>query len=58
MNSGTPAATASIEPPPARIDHLEQGSSLWKDAWYRLKKNDVALFGLWAFGVVGVLCLV
>ncbi|MBV8141068.1 MAG: ABC transporter permease, partial [Verrucomicrobia bacterium] len=58
MNSGTPAATASIEPPPARIDHLEQGSSLWKDAWYRLKKNHVALFGLWAFGVVGVLCLV
>jgi oligopeptide transport system permease protein len=58
MNSATPVATASTEPAPTRIDHLEQGTSLWKDAWYRLKKNHVALFGLCAFGVVGILCLV
>ena len=58
MNSGTPAATASIEPAPIRVDQLEQGTSLWKDAWYRLRKNHVALFGLYAFCVIAFLCLV
>jgi oligopeptide transport system permease protein len=59
MNSATPpAATASIEPAPIRVDQLEQGTSLWKDAWYRLRKNHVALFGLYAFCVIAILCLV
>src|ERR1700731_5308536 len=55
MNS---AATVSIEPGPIRVDQLERGTSLWKDAWYRLRKNHVALFGLYAFCVVTFLCLV
>jgi oligopeptide transport system permease protein len=58
MNSATPAATASIDPPPIPIDKLEQGTSLWKDAWHRLRKNHLALFGLCAFGVITFLCLV
>jgi oligopeptide transport system permease protein len=58
MNSATPAATASIEPTPIQVGQLEQGTSLWKDAWYRLKKNHVAIFGLYAFCVVAILCLV
>ncbi|MBV9130671.1 MAG: ABC transporter permease [Verrucomicrobia bacterium] len=58
MNSATPGATTSIEPASVRIDHLEQGTSLWKDAWYRLKKNRVALFGLCAFCSVAILCLI
>jgi oligopeptide transport system permease protein len=58
MNSATPAATASIEPAPIRVDQLEQGTSLWKDAWYRLKKNHIAIFGLYAFCVIAFLCLV
>jgi oligopeptide transport system permease protein len=57
MNSTTPAPTASIEPAPIRIDSLEQGTSLWKDAWYRLKKNHIALFGLCAFCGVAIFCL-
>jgi len=28
------------------ITEAEQGSSLWKDAWLRLRKNHMALFGL------------
>ncbi len=28
------------------IDMAEHGTSLWKDAWIRLKKNRLALFGL------------
>ena len=39
-------------------DQLEQGTSLWKDAWYRLRKNRVALFGLFTFSVITILCLV
>ncbi len=58
MDSATPAATASVEPAPIRIDKLEQGTSLWKDAWYRLRKNLVALFGLYAFCLIAFLCLV
>lgn len=58
MNPATPAATASIEPTPIRVDQLEEGTSLWKDAWYRLKKNHIAIFGLYAFCVIALLCLV
>jgi oligopeptide transport system permease protein len=58
MKSVTPAATASTEPAPIPVDNLEQGTSLWKDAWYRLRKNYVAQFGLYAFCVIAFLCLV
>ena len=33
----------------------EQGSSLWRDAWIKLSKNYLALFGL---GVIALLCIV
>src|ERR1700751_1761396 len=51
-------ATASIEPAPIPPEELVQGTSLWKDAWFRLKKNHVALFGLYAFCMIGLCCLV
>lgn len=28
------------------IGHAEQGTSLWQDAWHRLKRNRLAVFGL------------
>src|ERR1700746_3721596 len=34
------------------------GSSLWKDAWYRLRKNKLALFGLGCFLTITLLCLI
>jgi oligopeptide transport system permease protein len=58
MESARPATTTSIEPDPIRVNKLEQGTSLWKDAWYRLKKNQIALFSLCAFCVIAFLCLV
>jgi oligopeptide transport system permease protein len=58
MNSALPAATTSMEPAPIRVEELEQGTSLWKDAWYRLRKNHLALFGLGAFLVITFLCLI
>src|ERR1700751_3727424 len=57
MNSANPADTAPIESAPILVEKLEKGTSLWKDAWYRLKKNHVALFGLYAFFVIAFLGL-
>jgi oligopeptide transport system permease protein len=54
MNS---AATVSIEPGPIQVENLEKGTSLWQDAWFRLRKNHVALFGLYAFCLIAFLCL-
>jgi len=34
------------------------GSSLWQDAWYRLRKNKLALFGLGCFLTITLLCLI
>ena len=53
-----PATTASMEPVPIQVGNLEPGTSLWKDAWYRLRKNHVALFGLYAFCSIAILCLI
>ncbi len=36
-------------------EHLEQGSSLWADAWVRLRRNRLALAGL---GILILLCVV
>ena len=33
----------------------EQGTSLWQDAWIKLSKNYLALFGL---AIIGFLCVV
>jgi oligopeptide transport system permease protein len=58
MTPATPVAPAPAEPGTIIPGKVERGTSLWKDAWHRLKKNRVALFGLWAFGVVAFTCLV
>ena len=47
----TPTAPAIVAEP------LEQGSSLWHDAWLRLRKNKLAIFGLVTLGVVTVACV-
>jgi oligopeptide transport system permease protein len=58
MNPATPVASAPVEPGTTIPDKVEHGTPLWKDAWYRLKKNRLALFGLWAFSIIAVACLV
>ncbi|MFZ9747735.1 MAG: ABC transporter permease [Opitutaceae bacterium] len=42
---------------PAAPEALEQGTSLGRDAWLRLRKNRLAVFGLACLAVVTVLCL-
>jgi oligopeptide transport system permease protein len=36
---------------------LVHGSSLWSDAWFRLKKNRLALFGLGFFLFMICICV-
>jgi oligopeptide transport system permease protein len=35
----------NISPPTLLLEQAEQGHSLWQDAWHRLRKNRMALFG-------------
>lgn len=41
-----------------QIEDLEQGSSLWRDAWHRLSKNKIAVFGGTVLIVLAVACIV
>jgi oligopeptide transport system permease protein len=36
---------------------IEKGSSLWHDAWLRLRKNKLAVFGMWALAIIAIACL-
>jgi oligopeptide transport system permease protein len=38
-------------------EQLEQGSSLWRDAWHRMRKNRLALFGGTALLVIIGVCV-
>src|SRR5688500_8387804 len=38
-------------------DELEQGSSLWSDAWHRLQRNRLALISLFLFGAICLFCI-
>ncbi len=40
-----------------RIEDYEQGTSLWRDAWIRLRKNRLAVIGGMTLIVVTLLCL-
>lgn len=37
---------------------IEEGSSLWRDAWARLRKNRLALFSFWTLIVIAILCFI
>src|SRR5215831_4560863 len=55
------AETISSDPPPssARLSlrELEKGTSLWKDAWRRLKKNRAAVAAAIILAVMIVACI-
>jgi oligopeptide transport system permease protein len=36
---------------------IERGSSLWHDAWLRLRKNKLAVFGMFALAIIAVVCV-
>jgi len=41
----------------SQIESSQEGTSLWKDAWYRLSKNKLAMLGLAVLGVLALLAL-
>jgi len=43
---------------PQEIKSIEKGSSLGRDAWYRLKKNKLAMVCLWLFVAITLLCAI
>jgi len=42
--------------PTTRLDQIEQGTSLGKDAWLRLRKNKLAMASLILFVFIALLC--
>ncbi|MDP3071994.1 MAG: ABC transporter permease [Opitutaceae bacterium] len=54
-----PAASPSpIAARPSPVDEpIEKGNSLWHDAWLRLRKNKLAVFGMGTLAIVAVACL-
>jgi oligopeptide transport system permease protein len=54
MNEDLSSTVATA--PGAAPEPLEKGSSLWHDAWLRLRKNKVAVFGALTLIVVGLAC--
>ncbi|MBL9190051.1 MAG: ABC transporter permease [Opitutaceae bacterium] len=55
-----PAASPSplaIHPSPVG-EPIEKGNSLWHDAWLRLRKNQLAVFGMGTLVIVAIACLV
>jgi len=53
------SANSSLVPSPAPLApaELERGSSLWHDAWLRLRKNRLAVFGMAALTLITLACV-
>ncbi len=47
----------NVPAPEIRAADLEEGTSLWKDAWHRLCQNHLAIFGLGIFVLVTLLSI-
>lgn len=57
----TPTPHSHQEPNPVAAPEMapiqfEEGSSLWKDAWRRLRKNRMAVIGAFILAILGILC--
>jgi oligopeptide transport system permease protein len=58
MSQPTSAAASSLPPTPASAaTEPEPGSSLWHDAWLRLRKNKLAVFGMVSLVVITIACV-
>ena len=55
MRSLSPRNLPAAEVTPQQI---ERGTSLWSDAWHRLRKNRLAVIGGWILIVLALLCLI
>ena len=59
MSQSNQAAASSLPPvtPVAVAAEAEPGSSLWHDAWLRLRKNKLAVFGMVSLVVITIACV-
>ena len=53
MSISSSPTIATLVPEP-----IEKGNSLWHDAWLRLRKNRLAVFGLASLTIIAVACVV
>ena len=53
MSTSSSPTIATLVPEP-----IEKGNSLWHDAWLRLRKNRLAVFGLASLTIIAVACVV
>ena len=53
-----PEAPSSLVQATAVLEAAEEGHSLWKDAWYRLRKNRLAVAGGIVVLILSVLCFI
>jgi oligopeptide transport system permease protein len=53
--SPIPASHSGADPTPPPT--VERGNSLWHDAWLRLRKNKLAVFGIAALLVIALACI-
>lgn len=51
MSSTSSTLAAVIHEP------IEKGNSLWHDAWLRLRKNKLAVFGMCALSIITIVCV-
>ncbi len=52
------SSTATVTPTgPVATNEIEQGTSLWHDAWLRLRKNKLAVFGMFSLILIAIACL-
>lgn len=65
MSDHSETAVLSSEPVPPPInaseiaaEELEEGSSLWRDAWHRLRRNTLAVTSLFVFIFICLFCVV
>jgi oligopeptide transport system permease protein len=52
MSTVSSPALAAVVPEP-----IEKGNSLWHDAWLRLRKNKLAVFGMWSLAIITLVCV-
>ena len=53
-DSSTPLSVPAVH---IRPEQLEHGSSLWHDAWHRLAKNKLAVFGGITLVILTIACV-
>src|SRR3954468_7779393 len=58
MADPSPVSVTPLDPRmAAAAEPIERGSSLWHDAWLRLRKNKLAVFGMISLALITIACV-